>query len=171
MKKATESLDVFYAEDGTRFLTKQECTAHETAVAGRAHRAECTKFFEAYYQPDLTEGRGWYGWLFIASEDAYTSGDQETYALAAMVTAFGNPLAFVQGASPMSNWRLSPSTQHKFEKWREFKASVGDYKYSSTALFISDKPPVLGWPEPVRISDLLDKKIVDAAIIKAEGGR
>lgn len=165
MKKEIENTNVFYAEDGTRFLAENECVAYEKEKQKEINRLKCVKFFQVIHSPDLTEGRGWYGRLFIAAEDSYAAGNQETYAAAAATTLYGNPLAFVQGVAEIPNWRICASSFGEFKDWKDKNIKVGDYSYSASAIFISSKGEIAGWPSPVPISDLLDKKKVEKHII------
>jgi hypothetical protein len=166
MRSETEQTKVFYAEDGSRFLNEDDCKTHEASEQRRKDRAERTRFYAVTNSPDLTEGRGWYGCLYIACESEYR-GKDDTNALAACVTLFGNPLAFVQGCAPMANWSVVETTRENFESFKKHRPRVGDYSHPSSALFISDKGPVDGWPEPVPVSKLLDKKFVEAHVVKA----
>lgn len=126
---------VYEADDGTRFNTEAECLAHEKAVEEKAKR---TTYWVVAHTPDLTEGRGFYGRMYIEcyGPEPYNA---EMYMRDWCFRVFDRPIAFVMGVAATENWRLAPSTHKEFLAKRP--AQVGDYKHEATSdtLVIGEK--------------------------------
>lgn len=169
MRAASKTAKVFYADDGARFLDEEACRSYEAEQATRAKRLEDVRFFVVAHSADTTEGRGWSGCLHVAVETGACGVAPETLVHAACMALFGAPLAFVQGSSPIDNWRARPSTLAAFAAWRTDHTRLGDIRVPANALFISNGPPVEGWPMPVRFGEVLRKDALRIALDAARG--
>lgn len=119
---------VYIAEDGTEFNSDSECIAHELKLK---EEEKNTSYWKIINQPDLTEGRGWYGLKFVKVKvpDYVSSRNMlEDYCF----RTYGRPVAFVQGCAPVSNWEIFLVDREQFLKGG--KISVGDYSYEGTFL-------------------------------------
>lgn len=169
MEKRTETVEVFIAADGSRFMTAAECEAYEAAKLAHEKRIAGVTFWRLIHNPDLTEGRGHYGLTLIAV-DGYPHGyPVKARVLKAATLIGGDPLQFVQGASPIEGWLLTQLQDDT--AWRrrsEQFVKVGDYPHYASALFLSDGPAIDGWPAPATMADLKDKAALLAKVEKRE---
>lgn len=168
MEKRTETVEVFIAADGARFMTAAECEAYEAAKLAHEKRVAGVTFWRLIHNPDLTEGRGHYGLLLIAV-DGYPHGHPaNARALKAATLIGGDPLQFVQGVSAIDGWMLVQADQAQWDHRATQFIKVGDYPYYASALFLSDGPAIDGWPAPATMADLKDKATL---LAKVEKGR
>lgn len=125
MKKVTEIITAYLADDGTRFLTQQDCEKYEKELSNAT-------FWRLICAPDLTEGRGHYEmWILKVKADKHLP-------IKALVEdwcyrVYGRPVAFVMGVAPIISWFV---TQVDRDAWNDAGkdrpndyVSVGDYKY------------------------------------------
>lgn len=151
MKQETRTQDLWVSEDGREFLTKDECEKYEKETLGRFKNI---KYFRVYHSPDLTEGRGMYGLTFIAVETQWGGYCAEPFAMDWCFKTFGKCVAYVQGCSPTDNWRLSECTEEDWKNRKSRKAQVGDYKYDSKEVFLSNGTAIEGFPEPESLKSI-----------------
>ena len=125
----TKNSTIYIAEDGKEFTDEKSCLDYEKKVADEL---ENTTFWEVVHQPDLTEGRGYYGLTYLkVKKSSYpkTKDFVEDFCY----RTYGRKITFVQGCSPMVNWTLSESSREKFFK-KNKSISVGDYSYPAKHL-------------------------------------
>lgn len=151
MNIKTKQIELYVADDGKEFLSKDEAIAYENEVLSRKKNICC---FRISHNPDLTEGRGYAGltYLFVECNDPY----HELMVLNWCITNFGSPLAFVQGVSRMPKWVIDELKNNSC--WPDIKnlgfGSIGDVKYPAKAVFYTANPiPLLGYPMPQWFSD------------------
>ena len=164
MRTESETIKVFYADDGTRFLSADECRSYEDEQRARAARMSSIRFYAVAHSPDTTEGRGWYGRLHIAVEPPKYGPSAETFALTVCFALFGLPLAWVQGVSVTENWSCAEETREAFESWREDVGRVGDTRSPARAVFVSDGEAIPGWPRPLKVNAMKTADLVLAAL-------
>lgn len=116
---------VYQADDGTIFQTAGECEKYEADIAERAKR---TSYWRVSHNPDLTEGRGMYGALFL--EVYGPEYDASLWVNDWCYRTFGRPVAFVMGCSPINNWDASRIDREKF--LRGGQGMVGDSRTPGT---------------------------------------
>lgn len=106
---------VFIADDGQEFTDENACEAYE---AEQKRLADTTSYWSVIHNPDLTEGRGHY-----AVTKVKCVGPQKHEVRMFMedwcYRTMGRPVAFVQGAAPVANWRLTESKKehHSHDSW------------------------------------------------------
>ena len=145
MEKIVKQVETFIAKDGKEFLTEKECIAYENK---QETIYKNIKYFRAYSNPDLTEGRGLYGNLFIAV--LCTNYLHQERALKYMIDKFKTPIAYVQGVAPIKNFSVpSEITKEDYEKAQAGK--VGDYYNKSEKIFISETE-LEDFPSPIWVS-------------------
>ena len=137
----TETLTMFITEDGVKHDTEEAAKKHEDEVISRRKQL---KWFRVAHNPDLTEGRGWYGCTTIAVECLY--GPAEEFARDWCYRAFGSHVAYVQGCSAMFNWKLRELTEEPNPLVSS--ARVGDYEHAGNIIFLSDGAKMKGLPDP-----------------------
>jgi hypothetical protein len=124
----TKTQKIYIAEDGKEFIDKVECEKHDSKLK---EEEKTVTFWQIVNQPDLTEGRGHYGLIYVKVK----VGEYDSPLIFLQdycVRTFGRPIAFVQGCSPMTNWIITQSD--KFKYYAGGKISVGDYSYPSKSL-------------------------------------
>lgn len=125
MKKETRA--VFIADDGKIFDDEKDCQKYEEAIKKREKK---TSYWIVTHNPDLTEGRGYYGITFL--EVYGPEHGAELWVRDFCFRKFGRPIAFVQGVSAIANWSLSKADREKFLQGGS--TSVGDYAYKADTL-------------------------------------
>lgn len=119
---------VYIAEDGKEFTTEIACKAYEAQL--EADEKDNT-YWRVIHKPDLTEGRGHYGLIFVKVKQCECINTRimiEDYCH----RTFGRPVAFVQGRSAIENWRILESNKDAYIAGGEIK--VGDYTYKGKRL-------------------------------------
>ena len=126
MEVKTLEVKSYVAEDGMVFDNEKDCLSYEK---------QPKQYFKVICHPDLTEGRGWTGCYAVR-----VFGQYEDVALCMVqdwcFKNLGKATAFVQGVSPMFNWKIIPCDKAAFEKG--FQVSCGDYGYESKQLFLPE---------------------------------
>jgi hypothetical protein len=110
----------YIADDGTVFNDEAACLTYEIEAA---ETAKNTTYWYVTFNPDLTEGRGYYGYAAFQLRASYMAKEfMEDFCF----ERYGRRVAFVQGASPMPNWYLTKIEKDVFD--RPVGGSVGDSK-------------------------------------------
>ena len=127
---------VYYADDGKMFQDRGACEKYEADIRERANR---TTYWVVNYNPDLTEGRGYYSMVYL---EAYVPVDypaQDIWLEDWCIKTLGRKLAFVQGVSPMPAWILHKIDREKFLKKQD--SSIGSTRISAKVvkLIVGDK--------------------------------
>lgn len=117
-----EQREVYFADDGTMFDAEKACQEYEAEIA---KRAKLTTYWRVTHNPDLTEGRGHYGALYI--ECYGPEYDAEVWVSDWCYRTFGRPLAFVQGCAAIESWYLRKIDRDKFLSPSDQR--VGDYSH------------------------------------------
>lgn len=140
----TETKAVFITDDGREFTSKAEAEKYEAAEAAASARRT---YWHISHTPDLTEGRGMYGALYVQCEGVEPH-NAEMLMQDYCFRSFGSPVAFVQGCAPMPNWKLSKSTKERFQQ--PINARVGDYSYKAKKVVLKPtlKPGLLEEEQP-----------------------
>ena len=116
---------VYIAEDGKEFTSKEQCLLYEEKIKSDEKN---NTYWKIIHQPDLTEGRGHYGLIFVRVKKCDHIGVKimlEDYCY----RTFGRPVAFVQGCAAIENWRILESNRDVYVAGGKIK--VGDYSYDS----------------------------------------
>jgi hypothetical protein len=92
----TKTQKIYIAEDGKEFIDKTECEKYEVKLK---EDEKTVTFWQIVNQPDLTEGRGYYG-LIYAKVKVGEHDSPIIFLQDYCVRTFGRPIAFVQG-----NWK------------------------------------------------------------------
>ena len=134
----TETREVYVADDGALFSDADACADHEKRIRDLAAK---TSYWAVIHNPDLDEGRGYYGRNYI--ECFGPEGEAELLVKDWCYRTYGSPAAFVQGCSLMENWSLARLDKGAWIAAK--KARVGDcsYPFTRTRLVIGSKPPHL----------------------------
>ena len=93
-----------------------------------------TTYWRVVHNPDLTEGRGYYGLTLIECYGNLHYCD-DAFINDYCYRTFGRPIAFVQGCAPTENWKLFKIDEEKFSQKGQY-AQVGDYKYDAKRIKI-----------------------------------
>ena len=132
-----ENRRVFVADDGAVFDTQAGCEAYEKEIADRKKR---TTYWRVTHKPDLTEGRGYYGVLYLEVYGPMYGA--EAWVRDWCHRELGRPLEFVQGCSPMENWILRNIDRDQF--FKPFGSKVGDYEYKPASMRLVVGPKSTG---------------------------
>ncbi|HHT96332.1 MAG TPA: hypothetical protein GXZ90_00330 [Clostridiales bacterium] len=124
MKEIIKEVKMYVVGD-KEFLSEKEASEYKKQIEEELTHT----FFRITHEPDLTEGRGYYKTTIIAVPENFA---EHATALNYCVEQFGEPLAFVQGVSPMPNWIIKSYNFKTMEDLLNFKDSniyegVGDY--------------------------------------------
>ena len=131
---------VFVASDGKGFDIKKDCEEYEM-------RLNNLRYFVVHCNPNLTEGRGFYGRIFFVSNNIRLVQHK---IITYMEKNYGNPIVYAQGYSETKNWTL-PKEVDKEEFDSQAPVRVGDYTYKTTVVFMSDEQ-IEGFPTPIQIT-------------------
>ena len=121
----TETRTIYIANDGTVFPDKAPCEAHEKQIA---ETEKMTSYWHIFHSPDLTEGRGYFGSLYVKliCHDSHLA---ENFLMDYCFRSWESPIAYVMGASPTMNWGFSKCTRDQYAEARG--TSVGDTKVAA----------------------------------------
>ena len=87
-------------------------------------------------EPDLTKGRGWYRFSYLK---VYTNvGCDQALVEDWCYRTFGRKIAFVQGCSPVENWRISKIDEKTYRNASEAPKQFYEVGFFDLA-FTSDK--------------------------------
>lgn len=123
IKKASKPV---YLIGSKEFLTIEEAETYKRSLE---KRLEYT-YYTVQCDPDLTEGRGYYGRFNVAIKKGYTRNALIHF----LVTTYGNPIVKVMGVSPMDNWVYDEgqkyTTIEDLDAFlnKEVSVGVGDYR-------------------------------------------
>lgn len=124
----SETKEVFITDDGREFTDKSAAEKHETEETAKERRRT---YWHVSHKPDLTEGRGMYGSLYVRCEEVEPY-NAEMLMLDYCFRVLGSPVAFVQGCAPMPNWQLRKIESAAFHAPRD--AKVGDYSHKAKSI-------------------------------------
>jgi hypothetical protein len=125
----TKKSTIYVAEDGKEFTILRDCELHEAMLK---EEEKTTSYWRVVYKPDLTEGRGFYGLMYVKISKIAPHEDPKVWLADYCFRTIGRPIAFIQGCSSINNWEIQQSTRELYLKGG--KISVGDYSYDSTSL-------------------------------------
>ena len=110
MKETKQTVTVYTAEDGTKFLSKTECSEYEII---QKEALEHIKYYNIYYQPDLTETGQMTKCLRVA---VYVTNkwDANDVANNYAIKKFGYLQEGVQGWGFTRSYRLEGCTKEEF---------------------------------------------------------
>jgi|HigsolmetaAR206D_1030411.scaffolds.fasta_scaffold00003_16 hypothetical protein len=118
MKEVTKTVTVYMVGD-KEFISKNEAEAYEKKLKKRLDFS----YYRVRYKPDLTEGRGYYKAMIVATLGTRNSVYQY------LVKHVGDPLAFVMGVEPMDNWIVNDKKRfddlEELDRFLSEKVSVG----------------------------------------------
>ena len=124
----TITKEIYKTDDGKVFESKKEAENYERKLKEEEAK---TSYWKITYKPDLTEGRGYYGGIYVkivGGKQTYHNLYLETYCF----EKIGGKVALVQGCSAMPNWSIREINVDSFNQKR--KHSVGDYSYEPETL-------------------------------------
>lgn len=124
----TITKEIYKTEDGKVFESKEDVEAHENKLKEEESK---TSYWKISYKPDLTEGRGYYGGVYVkivGGTQIYHNLYLETYCF----EKIGGKVALVQGCSVTPNWSIREIDRNSFNQKCEH--SVGDYYYKPEVL-------------------------------------
>jgi len=125
MKKETKTVTVYRVGE-KEFFDEKEALEYEKEINKQLGYV----YFTVSCKPDLTEGRGYRRRFSIAVPNV---GTCKEIAMSYCEKELGSSLAFVQGVSPIANWKLDEGkvfkTIEELNKFRDQKVSegIGDY--------------------------------------------
>jgi len=133
MEVRTKNVDVYIVGD-KEFLNKEEALRYEQQLN---EKLKCT-YYPVSYQPDLTEGRGYYKKMIVGVKGDYSPSNAIFQYL---VDQVGKPIEMVMGVSPIDNWKVHEGKRFDdINELNEFldqqvRTGVGDYgKYEKPKL-------------------------------------
>lgn len=97
IEETKKVITLYVTEDGKEFMNKADAKAHDD-------RLKSTKFFEVFYNPDLTETGRLMKTDYIEVKARWGA---ELLACAWAEKYFGSSVAFVQGTAPCRRWKLN----------------------------------------------------------------
>jgi hypothetical protein len=122
-------------------------------VVSAAQRAERMKFYHMNYAASGSDGT-FYSEILIAVDASYCIAPEAWIRRAALVIG-GEPMIFVMGVCPSEGWTLRSVEADRWATRATGRVSgVDGSRGPIEALFLSDGPPIDGWPEPARLEDL-----------------
>lgn len=122
-------------------------------VVAPDERMKLMHFYHMNYAASGSDGR-FYSEILIAVDAAYCIAPYAWIRRAALVIG-GEPMVFIMGVCPSEGWTLRPVKAETWENRASGRISgVDGSKGPIEALFLSDGPPIDGWPEPARLEDL-----------------
>ena len=139
IKKITKN--IFIAEDGKEFLTKEDCEKHEKFVK---EILENIKFFCIECIPDLTETGLYQHKIYVAVLSLYSYHEDIVFEWA--LRKFGYLGESVQGYRFQPRFRVNAVSKDKYEKCPP--TEWGGFKYESEKVFLSPKS-IEGFPENI----------------------
>jgi hypothetical protein len=122
--------------DGELFNSEEECNKHENRLQRNAQKL---KYYQVVYNPDTTEGRGYYGLCFFCvGFDCNDGVMKDAYFSDYCYKRFGEKITFVMGVSPILSWWSDSLTREQIAKKIKDKEFVkcGDYKYPGKTEYI-----------------------------------
>lgn len=139
MKKQNITKDIYIAEDGREFLTKEECEKYEDFVKNTLSRIQ---YFRIMYGPDLTETGRYQCQIDVAVLAPKWHPYQKEVAFEWALRKFDRYLMeSVQGWRFMPSFEIMPISREVYEK--EPDSRFGSVK---ERVFLSPEP-VEGFPE------------------------
>ena len=118
-------------------------------------RDENIRYFEVLYNPDLTEGRGYFKKVYVAIE---VYSNHKLYLMWYADQFLGKTIALVQGCAPVSNYILKGSTKaewdYPFANGKAYTPEV--YK----KVFISNRGNLEGFPKLTKLKGMEFVKLV-----------
>lgn len=139
MKKQKITKDIYIAEDGREFLTKEECEKYEDYVKNTLSRI---RYFHIICMPDLTETGQYQCRTCVAVLTPKWNVCQKEVAFEWALRKFGHYLMKgVQGWGFMPSFEIMPISREEYEKEPDSRFSPVKER-----VFLSPEP-VEGFPE------------------------
>lgn len=127
----------YFTVGNREFKTEQEA---EEFIKMAEEKLEMT-YFNVTFSPDLTEGRGYYEQMIIATNSHLGKNLVYDY----LYRLLGNSIAWVQGCSPMPNYRVSDGK--KFEDYDELEKYLNEtYSRLGSSVPLKKGLVILGTP-------------------------
>lgn len=141
MKKQNITKDIYIAEDGREFLTKEDCEKYEDFVKNTLSRI---RYFRIMYGPDLTETGRYQYQADVAVLTPKWNVYQKEVAFEWALRKFGHYLMeSVQGWGFMPSFEIMPISREEYEK--EPDSRFSPVKERERVFFSPE--PVEGFPE------------------------
>lgn len=143
MKQETIQTTVFYADDGKKFLDKEECQKYERHM----NQLRKIQFFLVMHTPDLNETGGFTSATYVAINPDGTDLTDEDILNQWAIDKFGFIGCGVMG------WRFLKRYSFRKVNKVEFDSGIYDSFYkkkADTKVFLS-LTPVDGLPEPTNV--------------------
>lgn len=135
----SKKVTVYEAFDGKIFTDEKECTKYEETEKKRVERI---RYYKVIHNPDLTEGRGHYGLTLIECE-IFNKWCEFELINDWCYRTFKRPIAYVQGCSPIFNWKLHQIAKSEFDN-KNARIMVGDYSYEAKRIYLIEGEKELG---------------------------
>lgn len=141
MKKQKITKDIYIAEDGSEFLTKEDCEKYEDFVKNTLSRI---RYFRIMYGPDLTETGRYQYQTDVAVLTPKWNVCQKEVAFEWAFRKLGRYLMEgVQGYGFMPSFEIMPISREEYKKEPDSRFSLVKKK---ERVFLSPEP-VEGFPE------------------------
>lgn len=141
MKKQKITKEIYIAEDGREFLTKEECEKYEDFVKNTLSRI---RYFRIICEPDLTETGCYQRHIEVAVLAPKWNAYQKEVAFEWALRKFGHYLMEgVQGWGFMPSFKIMPISREEYEKEPDSRFSLVKER---ERVFLSPEP-VEGFPE------------------------
>lgn len=88
----TKTQEIYVADDGKEFTTAVECEKYEAMLK---EETKTTSYWRVVYKPDLTEGRGFYGLMYVKISKIAPHEDPKVWLMDYCFRTIGRPIAFV----------------------------------------------------------------------------
>lgn len=132
-----ETLTIYKAEDGTVFEDKASCEKYENDII---EKEKNTTYWVVNALPDLTEGRGYYRFLYIRATINAQHPNPRVWLEDWCYRAFGRKIEFIMGASPMEAWTLYQIDKERFLSPRDNYIGTTIVTYTKVDLVVGAGP-------------------------------
>lgn len=123
-------------------------------VVSRDERLERMRFYHLGYAPSGSDG-AFYAEMLIAVDCFEYAICPEAWVRQAVLVIGGHPMVFTMGVCPGPGWTLRKISLADWEGRETGRRSrVDGSAEAHEALFLSDGPPIEGWPAPARLEDI-----------------
>jgi hypothetical protein len=133
-------------------------------VIPQPERLARMSFFHLDYAASGSDGR-YYARMLIAVDCHDYAASPEAWVRQAVLTIGGWPMHFIMGVCPAEAWHLRKATEEDWANRATGRCSQADGSPEChEALFLSDGPPIPGWPAPARLEDLQSGAAIAARV-------
>lgn len=146
MKKITK--EVWMSDDNQMFETEIACETYEKLLREKQKRIENLKCYRISHNFEATEGRGYFGFTLIVTDQSYP------VVLQYCIEKFGKPLQEWYSKSYYEAWTIRQDPKTAKEALKDQEVQKSPFNYNSNlkyyTIFLSDKEiDYPGLPKPV----------------------